>query len=500
MTPKQISSFLSSNFWIILGSLSALPFLILTLYAHPLGLHDWDWSVMFTQEVAPGLSFFEQQNYFYQSTMGRFASTAVTSTLQYWFSPTNFKIFLVLFSLLFVWSVQFFIQSLFQHFLSKKQIWSIFGAIVCLYFAQLTSPYEAFYNISCVSTYNLAACATLIFGGLLLRQLQGDRSLIKDILLVSLGVFVVGSNEMTLIAVNWTLLLVVVGKRYYHAIWDKSLILSFILILAFSIVAVAAPGNYVRMGYETGSQSIIEALFYAVGLSGFNWLRWLSSTPLLLCVLLYVPLGLKITQAKEAQSFFNYPLLSGFGVLTLQPACLFILFYSAGITTFPERIMDLLFFLTLAGGIYCLQAILVQLTQRKIISDEFQLPQTVVVLAGSFIAFSLFFSGLNIDKSPAAKIETNKMKLIQIHANAGNAWLVILSGEANIYDQGMKKVYEEIKQCRDKNCVVSTPQAFPLFIYDKIYDRKALKGGFYIGEYFHPKQGMIVIYDSNGNR
>jgi hypothetical protein len=464
------------------------------MYAHPLGLHDWDWSVMFSQEIEPGLSFIEQQSYFFNNTMGRFSSTAVTSTLQYWFSPTNFKIFLALFFLFFLWSFYFFISSLFLNLLSRKQIMSLVGALICLYCTQLTSAYEAFYNISCIGTYNLAGSVMLIFSGLLIRRFRQKSSMGRDIALIILGIFIVGSNEMVLIALNWLLLIIIIGKRYYHLIWDKSLLLIFAIILSFSLIAVTAPGNYVRMGYEKGSQDIFEAIFFCFGLSIFNWLRWLSTTPLLLCVLFYIPLGLKIKSSKIVRKFFNYPLFAGFGILTLQPACLFILFYSAGIMTFPERIMDLIFLLTLAGGIYFLQASLVQLEQNK---SYFSLPSFIKLIAGLFIILQLFFTGLIIDKSPAAKLETNKIKLIQTNSNSTNAWLTLVSGQAGVYNREMTQVYEEIKQCQDSVCIVSTPQVFPAFVYDKIYDRKAKKGGFYIGEYFHRGKEVRVIYDAN---
>lgn len=489
--------FLSNYFWIILGVLCALPFLILAMYAHPLSLHDWDWSVMFSRELESGLSFIEQQSYFFSNTMGRFASTAVSSTLQYWFSPTNFKIFLVLFFILFLSSIHFFISSIFQGFLSRKQRMSIFGGLVCLYFTQLTSPYESFYNISCINTYNLAACIVLIFGGLLIRRFRKPKSILRDFLLIILGIFIVGSNEMTLIAVNWTLLLIIIGKRYYHNTWDKSILLIFIVIISFSLIAVAAPGNYVRMDYEENSQSLFEALIFCIGMSCFNWLRWLSSTPLLMCILLYIPVGLKISDSLSVQKFFNYPLLTGLGILILQPACLFILFYSAGITTFPERIMDLLFLLTLVGSIYFVQSILVQGKQIGFFTNWTGMPPFLTVLFGSFIIVHVCFTGLTIDKSPSAKAQSNKVKLIQTNSNVGNAWLAIFSGEARIYDKGMKQVYEEIERCADEICVVSTPKAFPIFIYDKIYDKKALNGSYYIGEYFHRTKKMKVIYDEN---
>jgi len=99
-----------------------------------------------------------------------------------------------------------------------------------------------------------------------------------------------------------------------------------------------------------------------------------------------------------------------------------------------------------------------------------------------------------------AKAETNKVKLIQTNSNSTNAFLAILSGEASLYDKGMKRVNEELKNCKNSVCVVSTPKAFPVFIYDKIYDRKALKGGIYIGEYFHRDRKMKVIYDENPNQ
>jgi len=496
---RQIFDLFSDYFWIILGVACALPFFILTMYAHPLGLHDWDWSVMFSHEIGRGLTFLEQQSYFYNNVMGRYASTAVTSTLQYWFSPTNFKIFLISFFLIFLWSIYFFTHSLFRNFLPQKHIWSIYGSVICLYFAQLTSPYEAFYNISCITTYNLSACIFLIFLGLFVRRLQGATFIFQDLVLILLGIFIIGSNEITLIATNWTLLLIIIGKRYYKLIWDKSIILIFLIIFTFSVLAVMAPGNYVRMGYEQGAQSIPEALFYSIGLSIFNWLRWISSTPLILCILLYLPVGLKISRISVVQNFFNYPLLSGLGILILQPACLFILFYSAGITTFPERIMDLLFLMSLTGGFYFLQSIFVQIRQKEIIKENIEFPRFLYVVAGLFIACQLFFAGLNIDKSSKNTV-SSQIKLIQTNSNSSNAWLAILSGDANVYDKGMKQLNEEIKKCNSPVCVVSTPKAFPMFIYDKIYDRKALKGGVYIGEYFHPNQKMRVIYDENPNK
>ena len=481
----KILNFLQKNGLSLAAFFLVLPFFLLTLYAHPLGLHDWDWAVAYGDLINPDPSFLEMQSFFYFNTMGRYASTAFTSTLQYWFSPTNFKIFLNLFFISFLTGIYFFTRQLFENFLSHRVILTVYAGVLCIYFSQLLSPYEAFYNISCVGTYNLGGLTFLIFAGLLIKKLRNNKHKIltlSDAILLFAGILAVGSNEVTLLATNLLLFLVIAGNRYYHSKWNRFVIILFIIILIFSCAAAFAPGNFTRMGRSAGSKEIFESIFLMVSVSIFDWFRWLSVTPLLLFAALYLPIGLRISKDESAKKFFNYPLFSGFGVLILQPACLLLLFYSSGASTFPERYTDLFFLLTLLGMLYFFQSCLVVLVEKELLPVEFKMPLFIKILISSTAVFSLFFSGLQVDKTSNKKYPID---LIKTSSNSTQAYLVLLSGQASVYDKGMKNVYSEIKECTDKDCYVTPPVVFPPLIYDKIYDRKALNGGGYIIDYFH---------------
>ena len=496
-------TFLQRNGFFIATFFFVLPFFLLTFYTHPLGFHDWDWAAGFTEEVSTNLTFWDLQSYFYFNTMGRYASTAFSSTLQYWFSPLNYKLFLSLFFISFLGGFYFLIYQMFKGFVSQRVVVSIYTAILCLYCTQLSSPYEAFYNVSCLGTYNLGGLVFMIFVGLICKKLKADISeklVVSHIALFITGILAVGFNEVILLATNLLLFLLVAGNRYYHKEWNKFFTILFTVVLTFSCIAVFAPGNFTRMEYSEGSTDIVNSLFLTISVSIFAWLRWLSVTPLILFGILYLPIGQKIARRAHVQKFFNYPLLSGLSVLMLQPACLFLLFYSAGGTTFPERYTDLIFLVTLIGILYFLQSCLVALVNKKWLAKNLKFTSFVKVSIGTAAFCSLFFTNLHVNKEKSASNNMSYLDLIKTESNSTQAWLTLLSGKASKYDKGMKAVYIEIEKCSDTICYIPPPPIFPTLIYDKIYDRKALNGGRYIIDYFHgnrERTQLVRYYDMN---
>ena len=95
----------------IATSLAILPFLVLSFFTYPVGMHDWDWAVNMVGET-DHLNYWAEQKYWYNNAMGRYASTALLSTTNFWFSIATFKWFAFFQLLVLIGSLFVFVKTL----------------------------------------------------------------------------------------------------------------------------------------------------------------------------------------------------------------------------------------------------------------------------------------------------------------------------------------------------------------------------------------------------
>lgn len=489
----KLFSFLEKNGFQLLGLLSILPFIILSFYIHPVGTHGWDWVTKYPGELPPNLNFFEEQSYWYNNVMGRYASTALMSITPTWFSHSSFKFFPILFTFLHFGSLYFLIQSIFYHQKRSKVLLLTLGIFI-LYLDQLTGVYEAFYNLSCIMTYPFGGIYFFFFAGFVIRMLSKAYSKsVLNFLFVGLFIFLaVGSNEIAMIATNGLLALVLLGGFYYHKKIHKWFLGLFVFALLCSFFEILAPGNYARMDLADSARNPILAIFLTLSVSVFNWIRWFSTTPLLIFAILYLPFGIRLAQSKKDTSLFQYPMFGVLGLISFQFLSLFLLFYSQGNEALPERLMDFIFWISLLILLYTWQSLIVVFLEKKWLSPTLQLSKVITCSLFLFATFHLFFNGLKVDKSDEARNTSNYLSIIQTNSNIGNAWLEILNGNAAKYDKEQFMIYEKIKTCATDTLWITPSANFPKIIYDKTYDRKMMDGEHFMSHYFG--KNIIIKY------
>ena len=494
---KNIFQFLEKiGIW-ILGGLCILPFLVLSYFIHPVGAHGWDWVTQFPGELPAGLNLFDQQSYWYNNMMGRYASTAVMSLTHFWFSISAFKLFPIVFIFLMFGSLYYLFKSMIDKVTSSHLVNTGFLsiAIFLIYLDQLAGIYEAFYNLSCVLTYQIGGISFFLLVGLMIRIFtqKKSKSWGNMVLLCLLIFFTVGSNEVCLVATNGWLSLLILGGFYYRKKWPRWIIGLFLFSLTCSFFEILAPGNFVRMELSTEAQNPFLAIFLTLSVSTFNWIRWFSTTPLLVFAVLYLPIGVKLAQSQKEHSIFKYPLFGVLGIVSFQWLSLLLLFWSQGDEALPERMMDLIFWISLPLLFYICQCLIVVFLKKKWVSPPLSFSPIIRWSLLAFVVFHLFFSGLKIDKSDDARSTSNYLSIIQTNSNIGNAWLEILNGNASTYNKEQYLIYEKVKSCTVDTCFITPSIVNPKIIYDETYDRKTKSGEHFMSYYFG--KSIIVKYE-----
>ena len=485
---KDIFQFLEKRGILILGISCILPFLILSYFIHPVGTHGWDWATQYPGELPSGLNFFEQQNYWYNNVMGRYSSTAAMSLTHFWFSISTFKIFPVVFIVGMIGSLFYLLKNMMNiHKVTSSQLVHtgiLALAIFIIYLDQLTGIYEAFYNLSCVLTWQLGGISFFILVGLMIRILTKQKSKsIGNLLLISFSIFfTVGTNEICLVATNGWLSLLILGSYFYYRKWHKWVIGLFVFSLLCSFLEILAPGNFVRMDLSERAQNPILAIFLTLSVSTFNWIRWFSTTPILVFAILYLPIGIRL--ANNRNSIFKYPLFGVIGLISFHWLSLLLLFWSQGDDTLPERFLDMIFWISLPLLFYIWQCWIVLFLEKKWISPTLIFSPIIRFSLFGFVLLHLFFSGLKIDKSDNARNTSNYLSIIQTNSNIGNAWLEILNGNASTYNKEQYLIYEKVKNSTQDTCFIIPSTVEPKIIYDETYDRKTKNGEHFMSHYF----------------
>ena len=152
--------------------------------------------------------------------------------------------------------------------------------------------------------------------------------------------------------------------------------------------------------------------------------------------------------------FFQHPFLVFAGLLFFQIISLTLLFWSLGDEALPERVMDLIFLISLPVLVLFIQSLLFVAVEKKYISLDFQIHDIIKIAGFSFIVFHLFFNGLNIDRSDGAKKAATYISILHTKSNIGNAYLEILNGNAQAFNKEQYEMYELVKSCSEEICTL----------------------------------------------
>ncbi len=486
-----MSSFFTKYGVYIATILALLPFLILSFFNYPVGMHDWDWAVNMVGET-DHLNYWAEQKYWYNNAMGRYTSTAMLSATNFWFSISTFKFFAFFQLLFFVGSLYIFLKTLLTS-ASRNLCFQIALMITAIYLHGMQSVFEGFYLLSSNVTYQMSAGMSLLFFTALIRKNRADKNgkIIWTLLSIMLIVAIVGMNEMSMLILVGVLSIVVLLRFSKSKQVGFTDVLLLIALFVSAFIEISAPGNYTRMTYYEGSKNLPLAIGLSLSSGMFLFVKWMTTS-------LLIPITLLLfanTRDLINTDLFSFPKVATALLFLIPIGCLFPIFWSMGMETLPDRVVDTIFLFFVIGWFVVVLSWMKYFQEKEIITT-FRLPNFLQIGLAVFIIFQLFFSGidLNKDKAILSSNTGNKIfKLFTVQSNVGNAWKDLISGEAYGYHLEQQTILKNVKQGNVSLLSVDKLRHEPITIYNKKYDRKASYGDKFIGHFYG--KNCVVKYD-----
>lgn len=284
---KLLESLSSNQLCIISVLLLAfVPYFILCLYANPIA-DDFTYAA----EAKDG-EFLKSVLRSYNEWSGRY-----TANFMALFNPisfNNFALYKAIPALLIVLtpiSIYTFIESITNHYFSRKKKVIISLLLTLLYLHQMPHIAEGIYWYTGAIIYHLSALLFLVYNALLIpfyRKTYLFKSrFIHIILLIATLFFTIGCNEVIMLFLLLESVILSLKTYKNKSDFSTSLTLS-ALTVAFICLSYFAPGNSARSEEFNNNHQCIYSTGMSLAQTVRFLLEWISSVPLLLVSVLYV--------------------------------------------------------------------------------------------------------------------------------------------------------------------------------------------------------------------
>ncbi|MGZ9735428.1 DUF6056 family protein [Flavobacterium sp. GNP002] len=449
--------FESSNFIIITGVLTILPFIIISIFNNP-SADDFCYN-NYTRD----LGYLKTQVEAYNNWTGRYCSTAIISIKAFLSgSFVIYKIFPIFLLIVFIQSIHHLCSAIFIS-LSKKNRFVLTFLITILYFLQMESTAEGFYWLAGSVTYQLSIISSVFLFSFLIKLLETSQNkyLLYSILL---SFVVVGLNEIAMMYSG-----LIIGTIFlYNAIAKHNINYKLLFLLVFicicSAFVVLSPGSASRVNTYPGNQQLIYSFLKTLNAFKTNIGNWLPS--ILIAFLLFFE-HLQKEKVKINSNIFDVKLILPFLIVAIFPLIgVFPIYYS--LKWVPARSLNLIYFFFLIGLLYLAFVLFFRLKKNKT----------------DFLTFSKW-----------TRIFLMVLVLIRLGGNNNirTAYVDLLSGKAYAYDQALKKRYEIILKNKSKQIVVPQLENLPKTIhFEDIRDNSNHWINQCYESYFYKKEIRII--------
>jgi hypothetical protein len=451
--------FVRKEYLLLLGLGAALlPFFLLAAYCHPAA--DDFWLTNLVREKGMWAAQWEIR----QTWSGRYTSMLLASMNPLVFgSISAYKAMAFILLALLVLAVHYFVAAFLGRALPRRQ--SALAALVflALYLGFMPVVSQVVYWLSGALSYQAAHIALLLLFGRLLRPVAGSAFTPGFFLLNALLVlFIAGLNETAM-----ALLLYLLAGLVLLSWWGSGRLSKPLLgLLGFAVlgaaVVVLAPGNAIRSADFPQQGRFFFSLAYAGAVAINNSFNWLTSGPVLLFTLLFLPFCLRVQawplRWQNVHPFFTW--LFFYGALV---TCFFVSYYSKGGAAVP-RVQDTIYLVFLTGWFGN-----VFHTVRFLAANGWQAPALRPYAVSLLWVLGLLWLLL----SPASHIRT--------------AWSDLASGRAARYDQEMKARYALLRQSDCQVCPIPAIQHVPATIFFEEIPADTTWKNRYFSEYFGKK-------------
>lgn len=358
----------TAKFFLALEVFTLILLIILSFFAYPQAddflfansLHKFGW--------------LGSQLNWYKTWFGRFSSTMLLISGSYIDFSTLYKVFPVMAIFGYVFAFYLVSKKVFPDISKKfRLIFSL--TMLLLYVSGMPSLAQEFYWFTGWATYAPANIATIIF----LSYFDSIKNNKIYIALILLGVFVIGSNEVSMLILMILVFILLLKDYKNKRLWQMSAI--FVLT---SLVVVMAPGNAVRAAKE---HDLVLSLLTSAGLTGTLIGIWLLNPLLWISAFLFCrfrqKLNIRIVLPKEKPFFVVLFLLF---LIFCAP---FIHFWSTGAPA-PGRTLNISFFVFIFLFVYVVSLEKIQALMTGILNKKLLIfPVFALWLAGHLYVSSL---------------------------------------------------------------------------------------------------------------
>ncbi len=427
---KYFSSFFKSqNLIIFLGCLTVVPFIIISYYNNP-SADDFNYNYK-----SHNLGYWKAQLFWYKTWSGRYFSTAILSIKT--LVANHFTLYkaipIILLSSLF--SSFYYLSSIVFYKLKKELFFITSFLFIILYLMQMPNIAEGLYWLAGSITYQVANIFTILFLCFILKLLYTHKP-IYLVLSSICAIIVIGSNETSMLIINYLLFTVLIYK-FYQKKTHYSFIILFVIGLLFSIAVIESPGNEIRsLQFQNNKDLIYSVIKSTKAVQSYIGI-WLPFS-IILTFIFFNYLDKKVTEFESILFTINPKLILivSFGGIFIG---FFTAYWSVGRIP-PERTINVIYFFFILAYLYLTLSIFFRLKSYKKPFIKFS------SWARTFIIIILF-----INLSHKNNIKT--------------AYIELFNGTAKRYNEELKNRYKTIKHCNSDTCYVPQLKYKPTTIY-----------------------------------
>ena len=451
--------FKSDNFTIIIGSLSILPFIVISFFNNPTA-DDFCYNCQ-----SRDLGFWNAQLAWYNGWSGRYFSSAILSI-----KPLVSDSFLIyklipIILLISLFTSIYYLSSLLFVDLKKRDFFILSFFIMTLYLIQMPSISQGFYWLAGSITYQLSNILAVLLFCFLIKLIETNE---KKYLIISIffAFLVIGSNEASMLLISFLIGVIFIIKSIQQKKINYSILILLIFTIIFSLIVIKSPGNSIRASSYPNKNQIFYAIYKSI-LAVKSYLGiWLPFI-IVFTFIFFDYLNEKI-EIKTSKIFNVNPIIVFFVVFSIPFIGFFTGYWSVGRTP-PFRTINVIYFYFLIGIIYLTFVLFFKLKQND---KNF-------ITYSKWVKYSLFI-----------------IIFIQLgqENNIRTAYSDLFSGKAYNYDLELKNRYKNIQNSANNILFVPklTYEPITIFCGDITNNSKDWRNQCY-DAYYKPKSIIIKI-------
>lgn len=421
--------FESDNLIIIIGVLSILPFLIISIFINP-SADDFCYN-----NISRDVGYWNTQLDAYNGWTGRYFSTAVLSIRALVSgSFIIYKIIPVILLILLFISIYHLSSSIFLT-LKKRNHYILTFFILTLYLIQMPAPSEGFYWLAASITYQLSIILSIFLISFFIKYLETHK---KKYLIISIlfSFLVIGLNEISMLFINSLIGVVFIYKSIQKQKINYPISILLIFMVIFSIIVIFSPGSAARGGTYPNNHQFFYSIYKTISATKSNLGDWLPT--IIVFLLIFFEYFDKNISLLTPKIFIVNPFIPFIIVFSVPFIALFPIYWS--LNWVPSRSVNLIYFFFLIGLIYLTFVLYFKLKSEN--SNFLSYTKWV-----KYFLFILIFIRLG---------ENNNIRI---------AYSDLLSGRAYKYDRELRDRYKAIQNNEKDTLVIPKLTSLPKTIH-----------------------------------